>query len=87
MICTCRSENKADGFYCAYCIARMSAQHTPGPWYVVRYTIDREERETLQNRDEPIKRPSFCFNTEVGLAQAEADTRNAAIAKATGSAA
>lgn len=62
----------------------MSAQHTPGPWYVVGYTIDGEERETLQNRDDPIKRPSFCFNTEVGHAQAEADRRNAAIAKENG---
>lgn len=61
----------------------MDIKHTPGPWYVVPYHNGDEWRETLQHRDRPLDWPSFCFNTEVGQAQAEADRRNSA--KATGS--
>jgi len=61
----------------------MEAKHTPGPWYVVPYNNGYEDRETLQHRDSPIQRPSFCFNTEVGYGQAEADRRNAAAVKST----
>ena len=61
----------------------MEAKHTPGPWFVLPYSNGYQDRETLQHIDDPLTRPAFAFNTEPGCAQAEADRRNAAIAKAT----
>lgn len=61
----------------------MEAKHTPGPWFVLQYSNGYEQRETVQHRDQPLTRPGFCFNTEVGHGQEEADRRNAAAAKAT----